>query len=90
MYKRQDFIHLVFEDNAIKKINTNGVIDGESYGIQIKQSYFSDNYADTGYLMLMLDMRGEYPMIRVRAWIPEKSDDASLDKFLNRFRLGGN
>ena len=89
-FASKDFIHLVFEDNAIKKINTNGVIDGESYGIQIKQSYFSDNYADTGYLMLMLDMRGEYPMIRVRAWIPEKSDDASLDKFLNRFRLGGN
>lgn len=88
-FDSKEFIHLVFEDNSIKKMNTNGVINGESYGIQIKQSYFSNNYADTGYLMLILDMRGEYPLIRVRAWIPEKSEDASLDKFLNRFRLGG-
>ena len=88
-FASKEFVHLIFEDNIIKKINTNGIINGEAYGIQIKQSYFSDNYADSGYLLLHLDMRGEYPTIRVRAWIPEKNEDASLDRFLNRFRLGG-
>ena len=40
---------------------------GETYGIQIKQDYYSSNYGDHGYLFLMVDFNDpENPSIKVR------------------------
>ncbi|MEI3052199.1 MAG: hypothetical protein V8T35_02350 [Prevotella sp.] len=40
---------------------------GETYGIQIKQDYYSSNYGDHSYLFLMVDFNDpENPSIKVR------------------------
>lgn len=70
-----EFINLHFADNQIRKSGT----QGELYGIQIRQDYYSTNYGDTGYLFLMVDLNNiKQPVIHVRAWQPEKDPDFGL------------
>jgi hypothetical protein len=53
--------------------------DDKVYGIQIAQHYHSSNYADKGYLFLMLDLNDTLnPRIYVRSWQPEKNPDGSI------------
>ncbi len=73
-FKSNEFINLRFADSEIRKAG-----NGEIYGIQIKQDYFSSNYGDTGYLFLMVDLNDrESPVIHVRAWQPEKDPEFGL------------
>jgi len=73
-FSSNEFINLRFADNDIRKS-----ANGEIYGIQIKQDYFSSNYGDTGYLFLMVDLNDrEKPVIHVRAWQPEKDPEFGL------------
>lgn len=73
-FKSNEFINLRFADSEIRKAG-----NGEIYGIQIKQDYFSSNYGDTGYLFLMVDLNDrESPVIHVRAWQPEKDPELGL------------
>ncbi len=73
-FKSNEFINLRFADSEIRKAG-----NGEIYGIQIKQDYFSSNYGDTGYLFLMVDLNDrENPVIHVRAWQPEKDPEFGL------------
>lgn len=84
-FKVNEYSHLIFEDNLIKKVNTNGLIeDGAAYAIQIRQYFNSPSYSDVGYLTLFLDMQGQYPMILVRLWQPDKSFTA-FDDFCKKF-----
>ena len=47
--------------------------------MQIKQNYYSSNYADQGYLFLMIDLGNKTePKIYVRSWQPEKNSDGSI------------
>ena len=65
VFTSNEFINLKFASNNILKF---GAV-GEIYGIQIKQDYFSTNYADTGYLFLMVDLNDpNKPIIHVRTW----------------------
>lgn len=49
------------------------------YGVQIAQDYYSTNYADKGYLFLMVDINDpERPLIKVRTWQPEKDPNFGL------------
>lgn len=74
-FASNEFINLHFADNQIRKSGT----QGELYGIQIRQDYFSTNYGDTGYLFLMVDLNDvKKPVIHVRAWQPEKDPDFGL------------
>jgi hypothetical protein len=70
-----EFINIKFEDNTVRKSGKNGQI----YGIQIKQDYFSSNYGDTGYLFLLVDLQDpNEPVIHVRTWQPKKNADGSI------------
>lgn len=64
-FASNEFVNIRFADNEIRKYNTGG----ETYGIQIKQDYYSTNYGDTGYLFLMVDLNNpDLPVIKVRTW----------------------
>ena len=74
-FKNNDYIHLTYEENMTRLINTNNNLpDDAVFGIQIKQIYNSSNYSDEGYLTLILDMQGKDPLITVRYWQPKKGD----------------
>lgn len=75
IFRRNEFINLHFEDNQIRKTQRNDKV----YGIQIAQHYYSSNYADKGYLFLMIDLNDTVqPKIYVRSWQPEKNPDGSI------------
>ncbi len=64
-----------FEKSIVKKVNG----DDKIYGIQIAQNYWSSNYADKGYLFLMIDLNDpQQPRIYVRSWQPQKNPDGSI------------
>ncbi len=78
-FASKEYINIGFEDIDIAKM-TKG---GEIYAIHIKQYYHSNNYADTGYLTLLVDMRDSAkPMIHVRVWNPKKDPNFTALKFL--------
>lgn len=78
----KEFINLRFEDNDVRK-DARGQ---EIYAIQIKQDYYSDNYGDTGYLTLLVDLRGELPIIHIRVWQEQKDEDFSAARFLSNLQ----
>lgn len=64
-FASNEFVNIRFTSNDVRKYNTGG----ETYGIQIKQDYYSTNYGDTGYLFLMVDLNNpDLPVIKVRTW----------------------
>lgn len=72
VFKSQPHINIRFTDSEVTKMG----VGGETYGIQLKQDYYSTGYADTGYLFLMVDFNEpETPTIKVRAWQPTKNPD---------------
>ncbi|HQO08552.1 MAG TPA: hypothetical protein PLK90_00280 [Clostridiales bacterium] len=74
-FKSNEFINIQFDSTDIKKAGNGERI----YGIQIKQNYYSSNYADEGYLFLMMDLGDpKKPKIYVRSWQPEKNPDGSI------------
>jgi len=76
VFNSKDYINLNFDEATVNKVNGEQKI----YGIQIAQSYNSDNYSDFGYLFLMIDLTDtlEHPQIYVRTWQPQKSSDGSI------------
>ena len=74
-FSSNEFINIGFEESAIRK----GGKEGDMYGIQIKQNYYSTNYGDQGYLFLLLDFKNpDGPLIHVRTWQPQKNSDGSI------------
>lgn len=75
VFSANEFVNIQFEECTIKKRDRNS----EVYGIQLAQNYFSTNYADKGYLFLMIDVGNpNEPKIYVRSWQPEKNEDGSI------------
>ncbi|MBM3435242.1 MAG: hypothetical protein FJY07_03370 [Bacteroidetes bacterium] len=75
VFSSNEYVNIHFEENIVKKVNG----DNKIYGIQIKQDYYSTNYADNGYLFLMIDLNDSInPKIYVRTWQPEKNPDGSI------------
>lgn len=69
-FRSKEFINIRFADNEVKRV---GRGEDNVYGIQIRQDYFSNNYGDSGYLFLMVDLKDpKKPMIEVRTWQEEK------------------
>lgn len=69
-FQSNQFINIRFADNDVVKMGAGG----ETYGIQIKQDYYSTNYGDHGYLFLMVDFNDpDNPSIKVRTWQPDRS-----------------
>lgn len=74
VFASAEFINLQLQDNEILK-----VAGKEIYGIQIRQIYTSNSYADQGYLFLVVDLRNpETPIIHVRTWQPDKDPEFGL------------
>lgn len=64
-FASKEFINIRFSNNEVVKAGKGG----EIYGIQIKQDYYSDNYGDSGYLFLLVDINSPTePIIKVRTW----------------------
>ena len=69
-----EFINIRFASNDVRKAK-----EGEEYGIQIKQDYYSANYGDEGYLYIQVDLnKRKEPIIRVRTWQPEPDPNVGL------------
>ena len=74
VFASSEFINLQLQDNEILK-----VAGKEIYGIQIRQIYTSNSYADQGYLFLVVDLRNpDNPIIHVRTWQPDKDPEFGL------------
>lgn len=74
-FAANEFINIRFANNDVYKMSSGG----ELYAIQIAQDYYSSNYADKGYLFLMVDINDpEKPIIKVRTWQPEKDPNFGL------------
>lgn len=70
-----EFINIRFANNDVVKAGTGG----ETYGIQIRQDYYSSTYGDTGYLFLMVDVNDpDNPVIKVRTWQPDKDPEFGI------------
>jgi hypothetical protein len=68
-FHSNEFINIRFANNDVRKAK-----EGEEYGIQIKQDYYSTNYGDEGYLYIQVDLDDrKEPIIKVRTW-QEKPD----------------
>jgi len=73
-FAKNNYINIHFEETDVKQGKLEHV-----YGIQLEQDYTSTNYADKGYLFLLIDLREpEKPLIHVRTWQPEKNADGSI------------
>lgn len=74
-FKGNEYINIRFANNDIIKSGKGG----ETYGIQIKQDYYSSTYGDTGYLFLMIDVNDpDNPIIKVRTWQPERDPNFGI------------
>lgn len=75
-FDSKEFVNIRFADNEVRRLGKGG---GNIYAIQIRQDYFSNNYGDTGYLFLMVDLNNpKKPMIEVRTWQEEKDPNFGL------------
>lgn len=73
-FRSNEFVNIRFANNDVRKAK-----NGEEYGIQIKQEYYSTNYGDQGYLYLQVDLEDpQKPIIKVRTWQPEPDPEIGL------------
>lgn len=73
-FKSNEFVNIRFANNDVRKAH-----NGEEYGIQIKQDYYSTNYGDVGYLYLQVDLNDRHqPIIKVRTWQNEPDPEVGL------------
>lgn len=79
-FASKEYINLNFTETDFQRASNNK----EMFGIRVRQEYFSSNYGDVGYLFLLVDLRGQLPVIHVRAWQNDKLPIESLIK-LNDF-----
>lgn len=73
-FRSNEFVNIRFANNDVRKAK-----EGEEYGIQIKQDYYSTNYGDQGYLYLQVNLdEPDKPVIKVRTWQPEPDPEVGL------------
>lgn len=71
-FASNEFININFSDNDVQK----AAYGGDTFGIQIKQDYYSEHYGDQGYLFLFVDLNeADKPVIKIRTWQPERNAD---------------
>lgn len=79
-FQSKEYINLRFNETEI--IKGSGTRDG-IFAMQLSQDYFSNNYGDTGYLTLLVDLREELPVIKVRVWQQQKDPEFTARTLLN-------
>ncbi len=66
-FASKEYINIKFEESEVTKGG-----NGNVYGINIAQRYFSSNYGNFGYLFLLVDLNDPTnPLIHVRTWQPD-------------------
>ncbi len=81
-FNSKEFINLRFEECNVAK----GYYAKEGiYAVQVKQLYYSNNYADNGILTLAIDMRKEAsPLVRVRIWQEARDVTYNAEQMIER------
>lgn len=69
VFDNNEFVNLSFTNTKFNTVNGKQNV----IGVQLRQEYFSSNYSDVGYLFLMVDLRGDLPVIHVRTWQPNET-----------------
>ena len=64
MWMLYKFINIRFANNDVRKAK-----EGEEYGIQIKQDYYSTNYGDEGYLYIQVDLNDRKELLLSQEWL---------------------
>lgn len=71
-FASNQFINIRFANTDVGAVD----VGEDTYGIQLRQEYFSSSYGDVGYLYLMVDfLNPDEPIIKVRTWQPERKPD---------------
>lgn len=71
-FSSNQFINIRFANTDVGAVD----VGEDTYGIQLRQEYFSTTYGDVGYLYLMVDfLNPDEPVIKVRTWQPERKPD---------------
>lgn len=71
-FASNQFINIRFANTEVGAVD----VGEDTYGIQLRQEYFSSSYGDVGYLYLMVDfLNPDEPVIKVRTWQPERKPD---------------
>ena len=78
LFKKTGDIYIGYNTLEILSKNNQKV-----YGISMRQNYNATNYADEGYLFLLVDFEDVQPQIYVRAWQPKEWDEQSLIRLSN-------
>lgn len=79
-FNSKEYINLRFNETEV--IKGSGTRDG-IFAMQLSQDYYSSNYGDTGYLTLLVDLREELPVIKVRVWQQQKDPEFTARTLLN-------
>lgn len=81
-FASKEFVNIRFEECNVAK----GYYAKEGiYAVQVKQMYFSNNYADEGILTLAIDMREDTnPLVRVRVWQAERDVSYNAEEMIER------
>ena len=81
-FASKEFVNLRFEECNVAK-----GFDGKEgiYAVQVRQLYYSNNYADNGILTLAIDMRDEKnPLVRVRVWQQERDVKYDAEQMIEK------
>lgn len=79
LFEQKKDIYLGYSTfQILRKNNQLGV-----YGISMRQNYQSINYADEGYLFLLVDFNSSEPKIYIRSWQPQEWREDALIKMGN-------
>ena len=81
VFQNNRFVWLQFDTFNISVAPVDSI-----YGVSMQQNYYSSTYKDEGYLFLLIDFRGEHPLIHVRNWQPGEWDLSKQMK-LENFRF---
>ena len=81
-FDSKEFINIRFEEcNVAKGYDAKEGI----YAVQVKQLYYSNNYADNGILTLAIDMRKEAnPLVRIRIWQEARDVTYNAEQMIER------
>ncbi len=75
-FQSKEYVNLRFSNLKVTKM---GKGDKQVYCMEIKQDYYSSNYGDTGYLVLVVDVDDyQKPIIHVRTWQPQPDPEFGL------------
>ncbi|MBR6655102.1 MAG: hypothetical protein IKL20_00660 [Alistipes sp.] len=78
----KEFVNIRFEECTVAR--GHGAKEGV-YAVQVRQLYYSNNYADDGILTLAIDMRNDvHPLVRVRVWHQERDVFYTAEEMIAR------